>query len=262
MSEASDLFGAVAADYARYRLTYPEEFFAAFAARLPDSGATSTVWDCGCGNGQASVALAKRVQAVVATDASADQLALAVPHPRVEYRCASATASGLADASVDGVLVAAAIHWFGGEAFNREVRRVCRPGAPMAWIGYLPPLLADPHLQNLLHGFTEHTLGPWWPQERRWVDGCFAGLPFPGQEWPFPQGIWIDRRWTLPELLGCVGTWSAVQRCRRSGHDPLPELAASLGPLWPGQGQERLRVRWPFMGRWGSVEETIQRSDP
>lgn len=254
MSEASQLFGAVASAYARHRLTYPEPFFDAFVARLP-RGAGSTVWDCGCGNGQASLALAHRVERVEATDASAAQLAMAVPHPRVHYRCAAATASGLPDAGVDGVLVAAALHWFAGEAFNREVRRVSRPGAVMAWIGYLLPQLEMPALQPLLDRFTDDTLGPWWPAERGWVDASYAGLPFPGTEWPFPQGLWIERRWTLADLLGFVGTWSAVQRCREAGRDPLPALEAELGRHWPEGGRGVVLLRWPFMGRWGVVQQ-------
>jgi SAM-dependent methyltransferase len=261
MSEASELFGAVAPAYARHRLTYPEAFFDAFVARLP-RGALSTVWDCGCGSGQASVALAQRVARVEATDASAAQLAMTVPHPRVHYRRAAATTSGLPAAAVDGVLVAAAIHWFAGEAFNREVRRVSRAGAVMAWIGYLLPRLEVPALQHLLDRFTEDTLGPWWPPERRWVDGSYAGLPFPGQEWPFPEGLWIERRWTLAELLGFVGTWSAVQRCREAGQEPLPPLEAELRRHWPEGGRGVVHLRWPFMGRWGVVEQAGQGGIP
>jgi SAM-dependent methyltransferase len=252
MSRASDLFGAVASSYALHRLTYPEAFFAAFVERLPQGG-SSRVWDCGCGNGQASLALAERVAGVIATDASAEQLAAAFPHPRVHYRQASAGESGLADASVDGVLVAAAIHWFAGEAFNREVRRVCRQGAAMAWIGYLAPLLRDSGVQGVLDDFDHHTLAPWWPAERHWVDESYAGLPFPGREWPFPQDLWIERHWSLAELIAHVGTWSAVQRAREAGKTLLPALASQLRAAWPADGHQPLLVRWPFMGRWGEV---------
>jgi ubiquinone/menaquinone biosynthesis C-methylase UbiE len=253
MSRASELFGAVASSYALHRLTYPEAFFDAFVQRLPQAG-SSTVWDCGCGNGQASIALAERVRSVIATDASAEQLAAAFPHPRVRYRHAAATRSGLADDSVNGVLVAAAIHWFAGEAFNREVRRVCRPGAVMAWIGYLPPLLNDAGVQGHLDRFYHHTLSPWWPAERHWVESSYAGLPFPGREWPFPQGLWIERQWCLAELIGHVGTWSAVQRAREAGETLLPFLETQLRAAWPADGELPLRVRWPFMGRWGEVD--------
>ena len=250
MSDASSLFGAVAAAYARHRISYPAAFFEAFLGQLPPD---PLVWDCGCGSGQASLDLASAGARVIATDASAAQLAAAQPHPRVCYQQAQASASGLAGASVDGVLVAAAVHWFAGEAFNAEVRRVGRPGAMLAWIGYLPLQVPDGQLQAVLDRFHNGTLAPWWPAERRWVEQSYAGLDFPGEEWPFPKHLWIERRWTLSALIAHIGTWSAVQRSREAGQDPLPSLQAELESLWPERGQAPLLARWPFMGRWGRV---------
>ncbi|MEB3207477.1 MAG: class I SAM-dependent methyltransferase [Synechococcus sp.] len=235
MNGATNLFSAVAAAYARHRITYP------------------LVWDCGCGSGQAAIDLATAGARVIATDASAAQLAAASPHPRISYQQADATASGLGDASLDGVLVAAAVHWFAGDAFNTEVRRVCKSGAVVAWIGYLPLRLADQRLQSSLDEFHSVTLAPWWPAERRWVEQSYAGLAFPAEEWQFPAGLWIERHWTLYELIAHIGTWSAVQRSREAGSDPLPNLQAELKALWPEMGQAALLVRWPFMGRWGQL---------
>ena len=248
--QAAALFGAVSRAYASHRPTYPAAFFAAFAAHCPGQ---DSVWDCGCGSGQASLALAEQFQQVWASDASAEQLQQAPAHPRIHYRQAPASASGLAPASVDGVLVAAAVHWFAGEAFNAEVRRVARDGAAMAWIGYLPLQLAAAELQACLDQFYGITLEPWWPAERQWVDQRYAGLPFPGEEWPFPDQLWIERHWNLSDLLGYLGTWSAVERARQQGLDPLTPLGADLLALWPDQGRQRLLVRWPFMGRWGRI---------
>ena len=245
-----ELFSAVASDYANFRPYYPEAFFEAFAGHCRQR---QLAWDCGCGNGQASLALAQHFEAVIGTDASAGQLASAAPHDRVQYRHAPANASGLADASVDAVLVAQAVHWFAGEAFNAEVRRVCRPGATMAWIGYQLLQLDPADLQGPIEHFYRHTLEPWWPPERRWVDRAYAGLPFPGEEWPFPDTLWIERHWSLQELLGYLGTWSSVEAARQAGADPLPALSAELQARWPDQGQQPLMVRWPFMGRWGQI---------
>lgn len=248
---ADELFGAVAGTYARYRPTYPDPFLDAFVARL--SGEPPRVWDCGCGSGQASLALAQRGVRVIATDASAAQLASAPVHPLVHYAQAPADASGLDATSVDGVLVAAAVHWFAGEPFNREARRVARPGAVMAWIGYLPVQLERPELQAQVHRFYADTLQPWWPPQRLLVERSYAGLEFPGQEWPFPQGLEIVRRWNLVELLGYLASWSAVSAARQAGCDPLAPLAAELAERWPGGGSEPVKARWPFMGRWGQV---------
>jgi SAM-dependent methyltransferase len=259
MDRPCDWFGAVAGDYARHRLTYPPEFFTAFLRRLPAAAGPvgRLLWDCGCGNGQAALALAQRGVEVIATDASADQLAAAFPHPRIRYRCAEAAASGLADASVDGVVVAAAVHWFAGPAFNREVRRVCRPGSPMAWIGYLTLQALDPAVDAVLQRFYHQDLAPWWPPERRWVEASYAGLDFPGREWPFPDHLCIERHWNRAELVGNLGTWSAVQRARSGGDDPLSALSHELAACWPGDGDARVGLRWPFMGRWGVVEDDL-----
>ncbi|MFQ6538106.1 MULTISPECIES: class I SAM-dependent methyltransferase [Aphanothece] len=251
MSEASDLFGAVATAYARHRLTYPAPFFEAFTARL---GHGARVWDCGCGSGQAALDLAERGLQVIATDASAAQLAAGRPHPLIEYRLAPAEASGLESASVDGVLVAAAVHWFDAEAFNAEVRRVARPGALLAWIGYLPLQIPDARLQSTLEQFRTVVLRPWWAPECDWVEQRYAGLAFPGLEEPFLQGLWIERHWRLSDLLGHIGTWSALQRSRHQGLELLEPLEAALGRQWPGQGSTPLPLRWPFMGRWGRVD--------
>ena len=42
--------------------------------------------DAGTGSGQIAVALTKNFDHVIATDASSEQLARAIPHERVEYR--------------------------------------------------------------------------------------------------------------------------------------------------------------------------------
>lgn len=250
MAEAARLFGAVATQYAAHRLSYPDRFFSDFAERCAQR---QRVWDCGCGNGQASLALAEHFEAVIATDASGEQLAAAFPHPRVHYQQAQADCSGVETGSVDAVLVAAAVHWFAGDAFNAEVRRVCRPGAAMAWIGYLPLQLPSKALQQVLDLFYGQTLAPWWPPQRHWVDLAYAGLPFPGREWPFPHDLWIERPWDLQALIGYLGTWSAVQAARQAGIDPLPPLQQQLAALWPDGGLQPLLLRWPFMGRWGAV---------
>jgi hypothetical protein len=65
--------------------------------------------------------------------------------------------------------------------------------------------------------------------------------------------LWIERHWSLSELIAHIGTWSAVQRSREAGIDPLPALQAELAGLWPDAGPTPLTVRWPFMGRWGQV---------
>src|SRR2546426_10335114 len=56
--------------------------------------------------------LADRFARVIATDASAEQIAQAAPHPKVGYRCAPAETSGLPNGAVDLAVAAQAVHWF------------------------------------------------------------------------------------------------------------------------------------------------------
>src|SRR4051812_25697672 len=126
-----DHFSAVANRYADFRPHYPAALFDYLATLVP---LDSRVWDCACGNGQAALDLASRFQSVIATDASREQIASAIPHPNVEYRVAPADQSGLPDESVALVTVAQALHWFNLEGFYAEVKRVLQPnGLLAAW---------------------------------------------------------------------------------------------------------------------------------
>src|SRR5690606_34074924 len=91
-----DHFSGHADEYAAHRPAYPPALVDYLAGRAPGR---RLAWEAGCGSGQLSVPLAGRFQRVIATDASAEQLARAAPHPRVEYRRARAEASGLPDAA-------------------------------------------------------------------------------------------------------------------------------------------------------------------
>jgi len=246
-----ELFDAVASSYVAHRPSYPAAWFRRFAQHCSNH---QSVWDCGCGNGQASLALSNVFEKVFATDASPNQIQQALPHPRIEYSCAPASASGLDAASVDAVLVAQAVHWFAGDAFNAEVRRVARPGALLAWIGYTAPQLQEGSLQSLFDCFYRSKLKRWWAPERSWVDRHYAGLPFPGVEWPFPTDLYIHRYWDLEAFLCYLSTWSAVEAARRGGLHVLPALRQDLKALWPNQGQKPLLIHWTLMGRWGRLE--------
>ncbi|MGZ6134052.1 MAG: methyltransferase domain-containing protein, partial [Myxococcaceae bacterium] len=87
-----DHFSTMATGYAAHRPVYPRAVAEALSARSPGRG---LAWDAGCGSGQLSVELGEVFDEVVATDASAAQIAAATPHPRVRYAVAPAEVSGL-----------------------------------------------------------------------------------------------------------------------------------------------------------------------
>ena len=242
MTHFSDHFGQVAGCYADFRPTYPREVFDWLAAISP---AHSLVWDCGCGNGQASVALAAHFKRVHATDASAGQIAQATAHDQVRYAVAAANASGLRDASADLVTVAQALHWFADEHFYDEVKRVLKPGGLLAAWSYGMIVVDGDAVNEAIQHFYHHVIGPYWPPERRHVETGYRELPFPFTRIATPT-LTMQVSWPLAQLLGYLGSWSASARYRQAtGEDAVEALGQQLLSCWGDPVQPR-SVSWPL----------------
>ncbi len=243
-----DHFSEVAAAYAAHRPSYPAALGDFLAGLAP---ARQLAWDAGCGSGQLSVLLAGRFERVIATDASQDQIARAVPHPRVEYRRVPAEASGLADGVADLATAAQAAHWFDLAAYYAEVRRVVRAGGIVALISY-GVVTAGADLDAIIQPFYRDVLASHWPRERRHVDAGYRTLPFPFGEVAAPQ-LEIRLDWRLEDLVGYVGTWSAVWALERAeGRGPFATFRRALAEVWGSPGTVR-SVRWPLALRVGRV---------
>ncbi len=209
------------------------------------------VWDAGCGSGQLSTLLAARFARVIATDASADQIAQARAHAGVEYRQAGAEASGLDGGSVDLAVAAQAAHWFDLPRYYAEVRRVVRPGGLVALLAY-GVVHVDRDLSAIVDRFYWQTLAGFWPQERRIVEEGYRSLPFPFAELAVPP-FTMTATWSLAELLGYVRTWSAVQAIERErGGAAYTGFTRALGAVW-GDPAERRPVHWDLALRLGRV---------
>ena len=242
-----DHFSSSATDYARWRpADYPPQLARWLAGQAP---ARALALDCGCGSGQFSTLLAGQFERVVATDASAQQLAQAQAHPRVSYRVAAAEHSGLDDRSVDLVSAAQAAHWFDLPAFYAEARRVLKPRGCLALVSYGVPRLegAPGRLLDELH---DRLLGPYWPPERRHVQTGYRLLDFPFDELAAPA-LQMRAQWTLPQMLGYIRTWSALRRAEAE-HGPgvAGEVLHRLVAAW-GDGARPRSIRWPLSLRVG-----------
>lgn len=245
----ADHFTAVAAHYAQSRPTYPDALYAWLAAACPGH---ALAWDVGAGNGQASLPLAAHFDHVLATDLSAEQIANAEAHPRIEYRVAPAERSGLPAHGADLVTVAQALHWFDRPAFYAEVRRTLVAGGLLAVWSYGLLTLHDDVLDDIVRRFHGETVGPYWPPERRLVDEGYQSLDLPFEHVEPPHfSMYAD--WTLDHLVGYLTTWSAVQRARvATGRDPVAGVVEPLRAAWGREGNER-RVEWPLTLHVGRV---------
>jgi hypothetical protein len=236
-----DHFSQHAASYADARPTYPASLMAFLASVSP---ARRLAWDVGTGSGQAAVLLGDEFERVVATDPSAEQLAHAKAHPRVEYRIGREAGSGLPGGSVDLVTVAQAAHWFDLPAFYDEVRRVAAPGAAIAMWCYSETNVSEA-IDPVIAWFQHERIGPYWPAGREHVDAGYRTLDFPFAPIAAPAFV-MERPWTRDQLTAYLETSSALQRARKAeGGDPLVEFTARLAPLWPDPA-ERRRVSSPI----------------
>ncbi|MGH8126977.1 MAG: class I SAM-dependent methyltransferase [Gammaproteobacteria bacterium] len=238
-------FSGHAAAYAAARPDYPTELFTWLAAMAPARGCA---WDCATGNGQAAQALAEHFERIIATDASAEQIANAAPHPRVEYRVAPAAAPGLEPSSIDLVTVAQAVHWFDRPHFYDAATQALRQEGLIAVWSY-GLFTIDPEMDAVIDGFYDHLIGPYWPPERKLIDEHYATLYFPFAEITPPEFVMVQT-WTLAHVLAYLRTWSAVQRYQRAKqHDPVDTIASEFTRLWDDAPHRE--VIWPLYLRAG-----------
>ncbi len=244
-----DHFSGVANHYADFRPHYPEALFDYLATLAASS---TTVWDCACGNGQASQDLALRFAKVIATDASKEQVASAKPNPKVEFRVATAEQSGLPDRSVELITIAQALHWFDFARFYAEAKRVLKPNGVLAAWAYGINTVAGDAVNHIVQNFYAHVVGPYWPPSRKLIEEGYRTIPFPFVE-IMPPEFRMEVRWTMEQLLGYFSTWSATTRfIKATGRNPLEQLSAELSPVW-GQAHAPRLVVWPLSLRIGRI---------
>ncbi len=240
-----DHFSALAGVYASSRPTYPDELYALIAREVP---AGARVWEPGCGSGQATEGLARHFGSVHATDASASMIqrhwARSAPRANVEVAVEPAEATALADASVDLVAVAQALHWFDRSRFFAECERVLKPGGILAAWTYQDVAFSD-DLADVAEAVRDD-IDPYWPPERNDVDVGYTGYAWPFDPLPTPN-LWMAADWNLPQLLGYFASLSA-SACfiAATGRDPIDIHGPELSQAW-GDPQQVRTLRWPVV---------------
>lgn len=245
MSQFKDHFSNHAKDYAKHRPTYPSAFFEHLSGLCQSH---DRVWDCATGNGQAALALAAHFKEIVATDASAEQIQNATPHPKITYQVCPAEETPFEDQSFDLITVAQAIHWFDHDRFYQEAKRVLKPNGLLAAWGYFFAEIS-PEIDKVVTTYW-HDLEDSWPAERSYVNNKYSNLPFPLKQISLPE-FYMQVEWSAIDYTNYLFTWSGTQRyIKKHGADFFEKTKHALFDLW-GDPEQKKTVQWPMIFRLG-----------
>lgn len=241
-----DNFSLHADNYAKYRPTYPLEFFDYLNSILIDK---QNAWDCGTGNGQVAYELAKTFDYVFATDISQSQIDNALQADNISYSVQPAENTTFNNKQFDLIVVAQAIHWFNFDRFYAEVRRTSKKNTLLCVIGYGRIIISEP-IDRLISDFYYNVIGTYWDKERKYIDDNYETIPFPFDEIKTPK-FEMRHTWTLEHLMGYLNTWSAVKHfIKQNGFNPIDKLQTEIIPLWDC---EELEVAFPLLLRIGKI---------
>lgn len=221
--------------YAQARPRYPSALYEWLVNACPRH---QSVWDVGCGSGQAAIDLSHFFEIVKATDVSAAQISHAPSCDGVTFSVQPAEATLFADASFDAVCVAQALHWFDHEQFWPEVQRVLRPGGIFAAWGYSWPHI-DPAIDEVLGKSLLSVIQKYWaPQNKLLWDG-YREVPFPLDRLEVPE-FEMTMKCSAQQFFAYLHSWSATRRCIDAEGDAFFDASfQEIDRLW-GSKVERL----------------------
>jgi SAM-dependent methyltransferase len=236
---------------ARARPGYPDALFDAITADLPNR---SLAWDCGTGNGQAAVKLAKYFDHVHATDPSPQQISNAVRVANVEYGVGQAEESDLPSHSVDLILVAQALHWFDLDRFYAEAHRVLKRPGKIVVVGYDPWAYICAEVDQAVATTLLEPIKPFWAKNDELVFDGYRTIAFPFTESRLPP-VAIHLDWDLRQLLAYICSLSATRAAiRELGDQFLHQAQVTLERVW-GVPSSKKHAVLPLHTRCGHVTE-------
>ena len=228
-SDKSDL-------YAKVRPHYPTELFT-FLASLCDE--QKSAWDVACGNGQAAVDLAMFFAEVHATDVSEQQIANAIPNPRVRYSIQAAEKTEFDENQFDLISVAQALHWFDYDLFWNEVKRVLKPNGIFSAWGYAWFLAEE--INDVLQKEFAPAIEPYWAKQNQILWNGYQDVSFPFERVDTPE-FEMKMEWDLNQLFSYLQTWSAVrQYIQKEGSEEfLIRTYDALKSVWGEVSQKKV----------------------
>ena len=244
MSTFKDLFSGHSQAYSTFRPGYPAQLFSLLAKLCPER---NLAWDCATGSGQAAVQLAEHFHRVIATDASANQIANATATRGVSYAVAPAEDSGLPSESVNLITVAQAMHWFDLDKFTHEVNRVLAANGVLAvWTYGLFSINA--RLDASIEKLYSDIVGKYWAFERKMVEGGYADVQMPFESIPV-KPMEMNQQWCFADVIGYLNTWSAVREYEKAvGSNPIELVFDEMRNAW-GELEIQRVVSWPLVVR-------------
>lgn len=233
--DRAEAFGAVAADYDRYRQSYPEQLIDDLAALRPHD-----TLDVGCGTGKAAVLLAARGLHVLGVEPDPHMAAVARAHG-IEVEVAAFEEWRDAGRTFDLITCGQAWHWVDPVAGAAKAARVLRPGGTLALFWNFDeldetsrPAVDAVYARMAPEARSSLAPGSNSPQQRPYladlqVSGAFAPVTTRTYEWEQAEPV--------DEWVGRVGTHSDHLLL---GRRRVAALQAQLRAALAGQREVRL----------------------
>ncbi len=241
-----DNFSTKSEDYARYRPGYPTEIYEFLKQQVPNR---KKAWDCGTGNGQVAAKLSEFFEQVYATDISVNQLMNAQNNPNIQYTRQRAEKTTFPDNFFDLIIVAQAVHWFNFEEFYEEVQRTLKPDGFFVIMGY-GLFTSNEETNRISMHFYEDIIGPYWDEERKYLDEAYQTIPFPFEELETPN-FRNEMNWSFERLMGYLKTWSAVKHFEKENNENPVEL---MQKDFKNAFGEHGNISFPVLFRMGRKE--------
>ena len=243
-------------DYVKYRPGYPKEII----TYLQDTyglDKSKVIADIGAGTGISTALFLNNGYKVFAVEPNLEMrnkaIELLSSFQNFKAIAGSAENTGLETASIDAVVAGQAFHWFDFDPFCIEAKRVAKHGALLAIWTYNLLNIDKGIIDETINDFYFNTVGPYWDNERKYVDEGYQNIVIPFDEIKTPV-FHMRYEWTLEQLTGYINTWSSVRHYEnKNGESPMILLTEKLRAYW--SGAERKAIDFPVFMRLFKIKD-------